>query len=246
MDNYTAEKIINPLTGRSIIDLTGQRFSRLVVISLDGVGVSGARWLCQCDCGNSTVVLSGNLRRGTSAATQSCGCASGGRVKDLLGRRFGKLVVVAFDGVRKQRAHWLCRCDCTRTKAISAGHLTQGHASSCGCGRLGVNNHAWNPDRDRLTDRHRAKGMLRDWRSAVYERDGYTCRACGVTGAELNAHHLDSWAAHPARRIYLDNGITLCVWCHEEFHSWMGGKHIPCTVDDYLEWATPDLDCTGS
>lgn len=59
-------------------DLTGQRFGKLVVLRegnrlLDGsVGTSHkARWICRCDCGNETIVLTDNLQAGN---TRSCGC----------------------------------------------------------------------------------------------------------------------------------------------------------------------------
>ena len=55
-------------------DLTGKRFSRLLVVSY--VGKSAHKrpktsWLCICDCGKETVVISGTLNNGT---TRSCGC----------------------------------------------------------------------------------------------------------------------------------------------------------------------------
>ena len=53
------------------IDMTGQRWGRLVVLEeVDSVN-GMTRWLCQCDCGEKTIVYGGNLRRGY---TQSCGC----------------------------------------------------------------------------------------------------------------------------------------------------------------------------
>lgn len=55
-----------------LIDLTGQRFGRLVVLERAGSDSSkNAMWRCQCDCGNITVVAGGHLRTGTS---RSCGC----------------------------------------------------------------------------------------------------------------------------------------------------------------------------
>jgi hypothetical protein len=55
------------------LDLTGQRFHRLVAISEDPIrSLAGRiRWICQCDCGRTTSVTSGCLREGTS---KSCGC----------------------------------------------------------------------------------------------------------------------------------------------------------------------------
>ena len=41
-------------------DLTGQRFGRLTVIKYHH-SKSNAYWLCQCDCGNTTVVNGGSL-----------------------------------------------------------------------------------------------------------------------------------------------------------------------------------------
>lgn len=60
------------------IDLTGQRFGRLVVTGrapenyrADNGFTTIPRYICQCDCGNTTVVLRSNLKTGR---TRSCGC----------------------------------------------------------------------------------------------------------------------------------------------------------------------------
>jgi hypothetical protein len=52
-----------------IIDLTGQRYSRLVVLEQAGLDNKGK--LCRCDCGQTCVVPSRHLRSGN---TTSCGC----------------------------------------------------------------------------------------------------------------------------------------------------------------------------
>lgn len=54
------------------IDLTGQRFGRLVVVDFAGQSTDGqAKWSCVCDCGTTTFASSGNLRSGRM---KSCGC----------------------------------------------------------------------------------------------------------------------------------------------------------------------------
>lgn len=54
------------------IDLTGKKYGKLTVISQQGTDKNGQTlWLCLCECGKETVVLSSNLRRGK---TKSCGC----------------------------------------------------------------------------------------------------------------------------------------------------------------------------
>lgn len=56
----------------SLIDLTGRRFGRLVVIGRAANSPAGAvRWYCQCDCGKTTTTHGDSLRRGASVA---CGC----------------------------------------------------------------------------------------------------------------------------------------------------------------------------
>lgn len=56
-----------------LIDLTGQRFGRLVVVERVENSADGrARWLCRCDCGQSKTVLGEHLKKGRA---KSCGCA---------------------------------------------------------------------------------------------------------------------------------------------------------------------------
>lgn len=60
----------------TFINLLGKRFSRLKVVSRaeSGMNTYGrpiTRWLCQCDCGNTSVVPTSRL---TGGKTSSCGC----------------------------------------------------------------------------------------------------------------------------------------------------------------------------
>lgn len=57
---------------------------------------------------------------------------------DLLGRQFGRLVVVApAEGRRspngKARRYWHCRCECGQELDVLASNLTCGYTTSCGC-----------------------------------------------------------------------------------------------------------------
>lgn len=59
-------------TSHNFIDLTKQRFGRLIVIcKVPKVGKEKPRWKCRCDCGTVVVVWGGLLRKGN---TRSCGC----------------------------------------------------------------------------------------------------------------------------------------------------------------------------
>lgn len=53
-------------------DLSNKHFGRLTVLSFDHSDIHGhSYWLCRCDCGEHTIVMSNNLKAGT---TTSCGC----------------------------------------------------------------------------------------------------------------------------------------------------------------------------
>lgn len=54
-----------------LINLTGQQFGRLTVMSRDGRIGPHVAWACRCRCGNTVRVRSQCLRRGES---KSCGC----------------------------------------------------------------------------------------------------------------------------------------------------------------------------
>ena len=54
-----------------LIDLTGQRFGKLVAEKLASPDGKYTRWWCVCECGNKVPVFSIRLRNG---ATTSCGC----------------------------------------------------------------------------------------------------------------------------------------------------------------------------
>lgn len=52
---------------------------------------------------------------------------------DLLGKRFGRLVVQSIAGSKNQQVHWNCLCDCGKTTVICTRQLNCGQTTSCGC-----------------------------------------------------------------------------------------------------------------
>jgi hypothetical protein len=116
-----------------LIDLTGKRFGRLVVIERAKNGENGkAQWLCKCDCGNTKIVSGTDLRKGSC---KSCGCYRHDfRTLDISGKRFGYLTVI--EKVSTNGGHgslWKCVCDCGNELNVRHYSLTTGHTSSCGC-----------------------------------------------------------------------------------------------------------------
>jgi len=68
----------------------------------------------------------------------------------------------------------------------------------------------------------------KQWRSAVFERDNWTCQTCGARGTYLEAHHIKELhliikegiikTAQDSKRCKqlwdINNGVTLCKNCH--------------------------------
>ena len=113
----------------------GDRFGSLIVIErcedyISPKGRHQSQWLCKCDCGNETKVLSYNLKKGI---TKSCGCCNNIRPGD----RFGNLTVIercedyiSPKGYRSPQL--LCKCSCGRKKKVIANKLKSGNIKSCG------------------------------------------------------------------------------------------------------------------
>jgi hypothetical protein len=62
---------LNKPRSTHFIDLTGQIFGRLTVLSRAERSGKDTRWLCLCECGNKRTTVGSRLKRGTC---QSCGC----------------------------------------------------------------------------------------------------------------------------------------------------------------------------
>lgn len=82
---------------------------------------------------------------------------------------------------------------------------------------IGPDNWNWKGG-DNKPSKERRSYQARVWRNSVRERDGWECKHCGASGGKLHAHHIKSWKDHPELRFDMDNGITLCVPCHETVH----------------------------
>lgn len=60
---------------KTIVDLMGQRFGKLIVIEFCGTGNEThkrAQWKCSCECGNTVIMASCNLRSGRVVGCGKC------------------------------------------------------------------------------------------------------------------------------------------------------------------------------
>lgn len=116
---------------RKYDDIVGKKYGMLTVETLATPSANGARrWLCRCECGNTTIVLEANLKR---LHTQSCGCK---KSPDLTGQVFGKLTVIGRSDKRSPRGQrttplWECRCECGNVTYKAKDTLTNPDFSMC-------------------------------------------------------------------------------------------------------------------
>jgi 5-methylcytosine-specific restriction endonuclease McrA len=232
--------------GKAIIDLTGQTFGRLTAIAQVSPNKNRhAAWRCKCTCGKEKVISSNHLRRGL---IKSCGClvkdvcGRGPRpasIIDLAGQIFGKLTVLRRNGYKGHNAAWLCRCKCGKEITLPSNALRSGNTTSCGCSCKGANHPWWKGGVavEHWGIRNSIQGLFeyKEWRSAVFHRDNFTCQDCGQHGGYLHVHHikplqqiLDEYDITTAEQGKLCeelwdifNGVTLCIDCHKK-KTWPG------------------------
>lgn len=93
----------------AFIDLTGQHFGRLQVLSIVDYRYREYIWRCLCTCGNSTEVAGRSLRCGE---TQSCGCLRRDRCIELRTTHGG-------NGTTLHTRYWDMIARCEKPQAIN-------------------------------------------------------------------------------------------------------------------------------
>lgn len=77
-------------------------------------------------------------------------------IKDITGRRFGRLTVLRATGDTDaaHNTYWLCKCDCGNVTRVARQSLITGATRSCGCLRSEQSS-------KRMGDRNRAYAIMR-------------------------------------------------------------------------------------
>lgn len=125
-----------------------------------------------------------------------------------------------FTDYKKQKLYYFC--DKGHYTYIVWNDFQQGcRCSECARERMrGDTSPRWNPnltDEERLKKRASYEYTL--WRMAVFHRDDFRCKCCGCNrGKDFNAHHIVNFTGNKDLQLDVNNGITLCEECHEDFH----------------------------
>jgi len=112
---------------------------------------------------------------------------------DLVGQRFGRLVVKEFAGRdRRNNAFWSCLCDCGNNSIVYGSDLKEGKTQSCGCYR-----------KQRISEIHTIHGAAKGNKTTrAYKRFHEIHTRCYNT-------------KHPRYKDYGGRGIYVC----DEWHS---------------------------
>lgn len=231
---------------QGVIDLTGKKFGRLLVLRRNGETKHGdPLWETRCECGTEKLISGISLREGR---TQSCGCWNAELVKergikntkDLTGQRFGRYIVIEKLNKRTSSGGvvFLCRCDCGQEKEVSGHALLSGAVVSCGCyGReqriKAQTTHGLSKTKEynsAKTRRYMEKKVLYDteWTAEMesfLRRLFKECVVCGMTeeehiskyGTSLHIDHVSPLKFGNGLRP--DNATILCHACNSIKHT---------------------------
>ena len=142
--------------------MVGDRYGKLVIVEQTTSNTRGERmWVCKCDCGNTKIVKTQNLKKGY---VKSCGCIkTGPKDVDYVGHKFNRLTVLERVGRTKCRQQkYLCECVCGERVVVNLNSLKGDTTKSCGCfkldlmkSRCGENSPSFDPN---LTKEDRERG----------------------------------------------------------------------------------------
>lgn len=179
------------------IDLTGQKFHNLEVISRAENNNQGKpMWNCKCDCDGKIIIVSASCLKRNH--TKSCGCRKKNKeynkFQDLTGMKFSRLTVVSLAENKGKNTYWNCICNCenkTQT-VVHAGSLKNGHIRSCGC-----------LSREKVIERNYKHGMSKERIYSIW---------CGIIDRCTNVNNQDY-------KNYGGRGISICDEWRKDFKS---------------------------
>lgn len=83
-----------------------------------------------------------------------------------------------------------------------------------------------------LTTDDRSSQEYKKWHKEIHNRDK-VCQICGGH-KHLEAHHLFGYKNNPMLRTILGNGVLLCSFCHNKFHSYYGKDVTPVDLIKFI------------
>lgn len=230
------------------IDLSlyvGKKYGKLLILSEAGKDKNNTKLVnTLCDCGRESICKLYSVRSGKR---KSCGCSQNKTIKnkdhtlldkEMIGKRFGKLVVKSKTDIRKSHClTYECLCDCGKVAYISGANLRKEKGTkSCGCLTKTTTNYEY------ILKQYKASAKRRNinWELSNDQFKVLTQKVCNYCGtqplqkAEFNCYS-DVYLYNGIDRVdsklgySLDNCVACCKYCnyakfthtHEEFKQWI-------------------------
>jgi hypothetical protein len=177
--------------------------------------------------------------------------------KNLLGQRFGKLIVKEFYGYKhvgsKDRAaFWVCKCDCGNTSCSRGAFLLRGSTKSCGCSnkehmerlkrrrtrkegssasRLAYCNYRYRSKKNNIDFQLTYEEAMKLFTSNCNYCDGPPMQISGKWGG-YNGTFLHSGIDRIDSSLgyTVENSVPCCWWCNRAKNS--------SSIEEFKEWAT--------
>lgn len=180
-------------------DLIGQQFGEWTVISFDKRVKYQKYYNCRCSCGVERSVAKTNLTRNRSV---SCGHLRQTPKNDLIGRRFGRLIVMSYvehnpKEVTSRGCRWLCKCDCGNEIIARTQDLTGSQVKSCGCLNNDMRRIIGHNNMEDLSGRQFGELTVLEYYPTNNQRAAWVCQcSCGeivvVSSGHLKSGHTQS------------------------------------------------------
>jgi hypothetical protein len=129
---------------------------------------------------------------------------------------------------RNSEGYWKKRYEILKSKGLHTKYVNKGKGKENPLWNKGENNPNWKGGVSSFNKTLRSTSEYYQWRSNVFQRDGWRCQTCNKRGDILEAHHKIEFnqiiknynidtieKAIECKELWdLDNGVTLCETCH--------------------------------
>lgn len=166
------------------------------------------------------------------------------KIRDLVGKKYGKLTVIKRVGSKKTGPNsysptWECLCDCGNTKIVDSHSLVYTHTSSCGC-RFSHRDRSV-PALHSLMNKYKQRSKKKNIEFSLTEEEfrnitSANCYYCGCPPRKVTKEKCNSKYTYngidridPLKGYTLENSRTSCWRCNaakndmseEDFINWI-------------------------
>lgn len=170
----------------AMVDITGQRFFRLVALRTSGRSKSRSlMWECLCDCGKTTYVSGSALRRGD---IQSCGCYNPRRTLPPGESGFNRLLSIYIASAKKRSLVF-------KLTDLEFEVLTRGNCFYCGIAPSATTQHPLLSNAGKQNARYVYNGIDRVDNTKGYTIDNCVscCTTCNLAKREKSTDQFLTW-----------------------------------------------------